>query len=145
MGRIASINTQIANIDMKMDSLFSEIEDKQEKKMRLKEAQTELIALRKDFFGQRNMCLEPEFSSKTFHGNQSDNYHTYRRMQLKESFKDISNTQILDALAKLQEKINELQDEVIGIVDEHNDLYHRKNTLEDAREAERKKAQESNA
>jgi len=89
------------------------------------------------------ICLEPEFSSKTFHGNNSNNYDTYRRIQLKEGFKEIPVTQIMDAMAKMQEKVNELSDEVSEIKDEISGLEDRQDSLREQR-AEIKSSNEGN-
>lgn len=87
--------------------------------------------------------MEPEFSSKTFHGNNSNNYDTYRRIQLKEGFKEIPVTQIMDAMAKMQEKVNELSDEVSEIKDEISGLEDRQDSLREQR-AEIKSSNEGN-
>ena len=94
MASIASINRQLDSVESQISGLYIEFGEREEKLNRLKDAQGELISVKHDFFGEEEICLEPEFSEKTFHGDHSNKYHTYRRMQLKKSFKEIPVTQI---------------------------------------------------
>lgn len=129
MDKLEIIRRNIAQADSKIFTLGSDLSIKQEMINRLKEAQAKLIDVKNDFFGEIDICLEPEFSLKTFHGNNSDNYDAYRRIDLKGSFKEVSNTQTMNAIAKMQEKINQLSEEENDIKQKVSSLQHTRRSL----------------
>lgn len=139
---LASIDRQLERVGSQISGLNDEIEEKEEKLRRLKKAQSELISVKHDFFGEIEICLEPEFSTNTFHGDNSENYDAYRRMDLHESFREVSADQMMDAMAKMQEKINELREEIDDMEDEISGLQDRQDGLQEQRANEIEKDKE---
>ena len=129
MVSLASINTQLANVEAQIAEVKLKLEEKEEELRRMKEAQGDLISNKNDFFGEVEICLEPEFSTKTFHGQNADDFDAYRRIILKESFREIPVKQIGDAIAKMQEKINELIEEIEALEAEIEALEARRSAL----------------
>lgn len=136
MASLSSINTQIGNVNEQIATNNDLIQEKREELRRLKEAQSELISTKHDFLGEEDICEEPEFTMKTFHGDNSNTHDAYRRVHIKESFREISVTQIMDAIAKMQEKINELSGEIDDIGQDNRDLGIRQVNLYEQREEE---------
>lgn len=108
----SSIRTQLAAVNEQIADLRLLLEEKKEELRRLKEAQSDLISNKNDFQSEEEICLEPEFSTKTFHGRNAEKFDGYRRITLKETFREIPVTQIANAIADMQVKINELVEEI---------------------------------
>lgn len=122
----------ISGFNWRIDDLRVERLEKEEQIERLKEAQADLIDIRNEFFDEIKICEEPAFSSKTFYGDNSTIYDRYRNEILKDDFKDVSNTQTMNAIAKMQEKINELSTEKNEITDDINNLISERNILQNS-------------
>lgn len=138
MPSLSSINKQIGNVNEQIVTNNNLIQEKREELRRLKEAQSELISTKNELLDEDYICEEPEFTIKTFHGDNSNSHDAYRRVHIKESFREISVTQIMDAIAKMQEKINELSGEIDDIGQDNRDLGIRQVNLYEQREEEMK-------
>ena len=103
--QLAAIRGQIADAEM-------ELEEKKEELRRLQDALSELGANKSDFISKEGICLEPEFSLKTFHGENADDFDDFREGELKVSFLAIPNEQITDAEGKISDKIAEVEAEI---------------------------------
>src|SRR5699024_461249 len=135
MVSLASINTQLANAEAQIAEVKLKLEEKEEELRRTKEAQGDVISNKNDFLGEEEICLEPEFSMKTCHGQNADDFDDFRGNVLKESFREIPVTQIMDAIAKMQEKINELIEEIEALEAEIASLEARRLSLLASRSA----------
>lgn len=81
MSSLSSVNRQLDNVEEQIAEAELKLAEKEDELERLKEAQNDLITNKNGFSGEEEICLEPEFSLKTFNGLKADSYDTFRELQ----------------------------------------------------------------
>src|SRR5690625_6036475 len=67
MSNLSSINTHLLEVERHMNAANLRLDEKKEALERLEGALTDLDYCKSGFFDNHGLCLEPEFSPKTFH------------------------------------------------------------------------------
>ncbi|TXL66721.1 DUF5082 domain-containing protein [Cerasibacillus terrae] len=109
---LASIIAQIGAADQQIAMTKLKLEEKKEELRRLKAARTELATVKSDFLSKKRICLEPNFTSKTFHGENSNTYDDFREGELEVSFETIPNDQVTTVDARMMRKAIAIEKEI---------------------------------
>jgi len=112
---LASINTYLREIDSRIGSYQMQIYEKEEQLSKLDEALMDLGNNKRDFIEKKEICIDPEFSRKTFHGENSNDIHEFRDGVMQVNFQSIPERQISDAQDAMIEKIKEIAEEIQSI------------------------------
>lgn len=131
-----SINRRINNIDKSIESETALLLETSEKLGRMRKAKTEFQRIRTDLIVERNKCLEPDFSTGTFHGSQANNFDTFREGTLLSRYKEMSEEQMLDVLTLMEEEVERLNDKAVAINNGIAELRQNRTTLEGQLERE---------
>lgn len=79
---------------------------------RLNQALSELSDCQNDFHEKKPFCLKPELTATTWFGEWADDFDSVRESELQESYVEISDEQLDDAISKLEAKIQEIKLEI---------------------------------
>lgn len=129
MSILDSTNAQLTVIEQQIGTVKLKLEKKREDLRRMKLAQEQLIGVRNDYNSKKDICLEPDFTIKTFYGRNANEFNSFRENELKASFVSISNNKTMDVIAKMMEKINDLQNEITVLETRRSLLEGRRLTL----------------
>lgn len=129
MSILDSTNAQLTVIEQQIGTVKLKLEKKREDLRRMKLAQEQLIGVRNDYNSKKDICLEPDFTIKTFYGRNANEFNSFRENELKASFVSISNNKTMDVIAKMMEKINDLQNEITALETRRSLLEGRRLTL----------------
>ncbi|WP_121614586.1 YwqH-like family protein [Virgibacillus halodenitrificans] len=128
-----SINTELMELQRLMGAANLQITEKEEELRRLKEALTKLSVCKIDFTDPKSLCLAPEFSSTTLHGDNANKLDSYRKKELQVSYNAISDEQISNAEEKISQQIeivtqeiSDLKGSVSSMQTQHTDLTNQK-------------------
>jgi paraquat-inducible protein B len=91
--------------------LQSQLSEKKEQLIRLKNCVSKLDGLQTEFIQQQKLVKDPELTSTTWHGTLADKFENIRE-DLSFSYKDISQTQLNNVLTTIENKIESLQAEI---------------------------------
>lgn len=89
--------------------------EKKEEIRRLKKALSDLRQNKSDFIKMERICIEPELTAKTLHGDHGFKLESFRRNELLVSFAAIPNEQISAAENAINTKLQEVQEETLSI------------------------------
>ncbi|MBU5465354.1 DUF5082 domain-containing protein [Virgibacillus sp. MSJ-26] len=129
MSDLASINTYLMETERQIGSAQMQIMEKEEKLSKLEDALTKLASNKSDFIGKKDICLEPEFTSKTLHGENASDLDDIRENQLQVSFVAIPKEQIDDAEDKIGDQIEVLEEEISSLEGTISSLESRRESL----------------
>ncbi|MBP1970606.1 prefoldin subunit 5 [Virgibacillus natechei] len=107
-----SINTELKEVKRLVGSYQFQISNKREDLDRLERALTELELTKGDYYETEDECSKPEFTPKTFHGDQAKGLTSLKEEELRPSFALISEEQITKAVEKIREQIKLLQEQI---------------------------------
>ena len=117
MSILDSTNAQLTVIEQQIGTVKLKLEKKRED------------LRRNDYNSKKDICLEPDFTIKTFYGRNANEFNSFRENELKASFVSISNNKTMDVIAKMMEKINDLQNEITALETRRSLLEGRRLTL----------------
>lgn len=112
MSSLASINTQLLEVERHMNAANLRLDEKRKKLERLGSALAKLDASKSDYFDNYGLCLEPEFSPKTFHGNNADDLDTLKSDELLVSYVALYYGQINEVKETIDDKVEELTQDI---------------------------------
>src|SRR5690625_5765946 len=84
-------------------------DEKKEELKRLQEALKELEGCDTDYSESKDLCLKPEFTTKTFHGEVATDVEGFKEDELQVSYTGISDEQLSKAKTRSEEHTSELQ------------------------------------
>ncbi|MEW9677684.1 DUF5082 family protein [Lentibacillus sp. L22] len=105
LGSIASVQGAISGLRLQLEAKREELE-------RLNRALSELSDCQNDFHTKKPLCLKPELTATTWFGEWADDFDSIRENELQESYVEISDEQLDDAISKLEAKIQEIKLEI---------------------------------
>lgn len=108
----AVIVAQMEGIRAKINMVEERIEDKKEELQRLEDALADLGSNKSDFLEKKKLCLEPEFTTQTFHGDNADNVDDVREDGVKVNFIAIPEDQISNAETEVSDQIDIVEQEI---------------------------------
>lgn len=106
---VYSINRQIQQLTNQLSFNSARIAELNVQIERLKEALSTLSSIKRKFIGQSVLCLQPEHTIKTLHGDHEKSILMIQESRLKIEFLAIPTTQLRDAEGKILQRINELE------------------------------------
>ncbi|WP_106496235.1 YwqH-like family protein [Lentibacillus sp. Marseille-P4043] len=112
---MSSAGAQLAAIQGLISAYRLQLNEKREELRRLKKALSELGMNKSDFMESKGMCLKPEITAKTFHGENADDLDGFREDGLQASFVAIHNEQISAAEGKISARIAIVKQEIASL------------------------------
>lgn len=110
-----SLNTELMVLQRLISADNLRLAEKKEDLKRLKEALSDLKSNKSDFTDNKEICLNPEFTSQTLHGDNEEDLDDFKESELQVVFVAIPNEQINDASGKLSYQIDTVQEEMAAI------------------------------
>src|SRR5690625_563060 len=107
-----SIKTELLEVQRLIGSYQLQISQKRENLDRLEKAMTKLELAKSDFCDAEEGCSKPEFTPKSFHGDQAKGVTSLKVEELRPSFAMISEEQITRIAEKIREQIRLLQEQI---------------------------------
>lgn len=98
-----------------LSSLYARLREKQEELRRMLQCQSSLQSCRQEFLSHEYMCLQPELSSITWHGNLARNFEDLRESRMHRSYQNIENEQFESTLQAVETKIEQLEAEIAAL------------------------------
>ncbi len=109
------LNSELLELQRLIGIANLSLEEKNEELRRLNSALSQLQLNKSDFNRTKSICIEPEFTTKTLHGNNAAKIHNFRENELQVSFSAISDKDISDAENRIIEQINQIKQEIYVI------------------------------
>lgn len=102
-------------IQRDMGTYRLDLRSKEEDMRRLEQALAELERNKNDFLSRQNLCLEPEFTTATFHGENAKSLELFIRNTLKSAFTSVPERQISDAERTIRWEISVLKQNITSL------------------------------
>lgn len=115
MSDLASMNTELMEIERVMGAYRLDVSNKQADIKRLNQALTKLEGNKADYQEQKSLCLEPEFTKKTLHGENEKDIEGFRTDVLEKSFTDIPENKISKVEDEIREQIEIIEKEITSL------------------------------
>ncbi|WP_078577700.1 hypothetical protein [Salipaludibacillus agaradhaerens] len=109
------INRDLMVMQGAMNSANSRLAGKKEELERLEKALTDLKGNKTDFKGQKDMCLDPEFTAQTLHVKNARQLDDLKKGDIQASFVGIPNEQISQAESDLSAQVTAIKQEIGSI------------------------------
>ncbi|CDQ38552.1 MULTISPECIES: hypothetical protein [Virgibacillus] len=109
------LNSELLELQRLIGIANLRLEEKNEELRRLNSALSQLQLNKSDFNRTKSICIEPEFTTKTLHGNNATKIHNFRENELQVSFSAISDKDISDAENRIIVQINQIKQEIYVI------------------------------
>lgn len=118
-------------------SVFSANTNRDAKKAeleRLKESLKGLKGCDTDYSDSKELCLKPEFTTKTFHGEAATDVEGFKEDELQVSYTAISDEQLGKAMTKISEQIETLEQDISSMGDNISSMESRHKSLMEKKE-----------
>ncbi|WP_088052492.1 YwqH-like family protein [Virgibacillus dakarensis] len=112
---MSAVGAQLAAIQSLISAYRLRLSEKQEELKRLQRALSELGMNKSDFIESKGICLKPEFTAKTFHGENAEDLDGFRADGLQASFVAVPNEQISAAEGKISDQIAIVEKEIASL------------------------------
>lgn len=124
-----SINLQIGRIQVSIYALNHQLEQKREDLNRLEAVLPELLNGMDEYHQNTRLCLTPELTSNTWHGQMGTEFQTFRTGELLSSYQSISRIQLNRTITDLENEIETLKREIADLEDRIASQQSRLNSL----------------
>lgn len=114
------VNLQIQELERLVDVTKLRIDQKKEEIERLVQAKSELLDYQGEFQTNEFRLKEPELTTTTWHGKLASAFDSFRESDLISSYREIYQTQLNEVLSDIDEKINQLKQEISRLEDNLN-------------------------
>jgi len=135
---LGSINSELMQIQHSVFSANLNRDEKKEELKRLQEALKELEGCDTDYSESKDLCLKPEFTTKTFHGEVATDVEGFKEDELQVSYTGISDeqlskakTEISDQMEVIEEEISSMGENITTMESRHTSLMEKKEQVKD--------------
>jgi hypothetical protein len=94
---------------------YSQLRLKQEQLDRLHRCETKLNQCIQEFAQYEFLCIEPSLSPDTWNGSLANQFNEIRTENIQSSYRDIEHRQFNSILQLLNEKMNQIQEEITSL------------------------------
>lgn len=115
MSDLVSITTELLEVERFMNSARFQLEEKKEELRRLEEALNKLGNSKTEFFQHYELCVEPEFTKNTLHGDNAEDLDFFKNQELLPSYVGIYYGQINNATTQIDDRIEIVQDNIADL------------------------------
>ncbi|MBU8668999.1 hypothetical protein KM917_10745 [Virgibacillus pantothenticus] len=112
---VSNLNSQLIHLNQLISSSNIRLQEKREELRRLNETLTKLQQNKNDFLKKKDTCIQPEFTTKNFHGKLANEVQSFRENQLQISFLAIPRKYLKKAKNIIMDQIRKIEQEIAAI------------------------------
>ncbi|CDQ41150.1 MULTISPECIES: YwqH-like family protein [Virgibacillus] len=127
MESLHSINGQISRMQNSLYDLNLQLENRRRELERLALALSNLYDYKDDFKQNRKLCVTPELSPNTWHGQYASRFQQFKDNEVLANYISLYDYQLVQTIDQLNEKIREIKQSIIDI---RMDLSNQRNELD---------------
>src|SRR5690625_5196622 len=103
------IYSQIRQLESTLVSLRHDVYQKKEQLIRLQRALEQLTRYQSEFHIQESICVNPEFSTGTWHGNRASKFKSFQMNNLLPNYQSIPKRQLSTIINLMRNKVQEIE------------------------------------